>query len=192
MRNKLNVKNLEQSLVKAMPDVVTYSIFAFLLGAFLENLMPELKNQQKISLIFEILAQLFVVVFSFVIASNIYSSKVGLIVFLVVIIGTTPTFFKKIDRLSKKMFNCASSSSNSNNQFEDDIQIYSTKTKERDNKDGKNRPLNKEIELAENDIDYDEENYEESGENGENGEDGEEEDDVIEPIGSTSIRNLKF
>lgn len=90
------------------------------------------------------------------------------------------------------MFNCASSSSNSNNQFEDDIQIYSTKTKERDNKDGKNRPLNKEIELAENDIDYDEENYEESGENGENGEDGEEEDDVIEPIGSTSIRNLKF
>ena len=87
------------------------------------------------------------------------------------------------------MFNRASSSSNSKDQFEDDIQIYSTKTKERENKDGKNRPLNKEIELAENDIDYDEENYEESGENGE---DGEEEDDVIEPIGSTSIRNLKF
>ena len=172
-----DIKNLEEILVKTVPEIFVYFIVAFLIGNLLEALMPDVKSQGKLALSFEVFTQIFVLIFVFIILSDLYRSKIGLIVFVITTVGVCTNLLKKLDRLGKKTFNRISSS-NSCENYEDDVQIYDTKI----DKDSKKRypPVDKHKEdLEEND----EEEYEEYED---------EEEEEIEEIGATSIRNLKF
>ena len=55
-----DIKNLEEILVKAVPEIFVYFIVAFLIGNLLEALMPDVKSQGKLALSFEVFTQIFV------------------------------------------------------------------------------------------------------------------------------------
>ena len=170
MKNLKKVKSIEDTLLKVSPEILVYATVAFFYGSLLEAIFPDIKDQTKVSLMFESLVQLFLIVFLFVILNDVYKSRIGGFVFVLVLIGNIPTFFKKIDLLSKRLFkNVATKNDSIDEQVKEETQLYDTKKTEVKRDDVK----------AEQYEDYEEEEEEE-------------EEEEIEPIGATSIRNLRF
>jgi hypothetical protein len=170
MKNLKKVKSIEDTLLKVSPEILVYSLVAFFYGALLEAIFPDIKDQTKVSLMFESLVQLFLIVFLFVILNDVYKSRIGGFVFVLVLIGNIPTFFKKIDLLSKRLFkNVATKNNPIDEQVKEETQLYDTKKSE----------VKRDDVTTEKYEDYEEEEEEE-------------EEDEIEPIGATSIRNLRF
>lgn len=97
-------QKVEQSLNRALPDIVYYLSIGLITGSLLETIMPELDdNKDCLSLILEIFAQITLVIFIFMFINSKGGVRNGIIVFILALIGTQPTLLLKMDQLKNNV-----------------------------------------------------------------------------------------
>lgn len=102
--------DIQDVLTKTLYDVGVYALYGFLVGAILEYVLPKLPKTQDstprdmLMIILEIMVQVIIIVFAFMYISSKGGARYGLLVYLLFMIGTQPTLFKKISLVYNNLF----------------------------------------------------------------------------------------
>ena len=98
-------QNIETSMNKALPDITYYLVCGFILGSVMEYIMPhEYENEKdSVALFLEIFVQLTIIVFAFMFINTRGGTRNGIIVFIIVLVGSQPTLLNKINMLRIKL-----------------------------------------------------------------------------------------
>ena len=102
-------QNVETSLNRALPDIAYYLLLGFFLGSILEAVMPSAyEEKDSVALFLEIFAQITLIVFCFMFINSKGGVRNGLVVFILILVGSQPTLFQKINALRIKVFSYSS------------------------------------------------------------------------------------
>tara|TARA_Y100000389_G_C17470062_1_gene529558 strand:+ start:4766 stop:5293 length:528 start_codon:yes stop_codon:yes gene_type:complete len=126
---------VEESLQKALPNILYYLTTGIITGSILETIMPEFNEKKDfIALFLEIFAQITIVVFIFMFLSSKGGFRNGVIVFIFALIGSQPTLLQKIVRLRELVLSIKPSKKKTEESFED---MDETEIKKKINEDEK-------------------------------------------------------
>ena len=111
-------QNVETSMNDALIDVTYYLFLGLLVGFALEAIMPDFNEEKDgVGLLLEIFAQITLIVFAFMMISSRGGGRNGVIVFIIVLVGSQPTLLQKINEFRIKV---TQSSSTTNKSLESD------------------------------------------------------------------------
>lgn len=102
--------DIQDVLTKTIYDVGVYALYGFLVGAILEYVLPKVPKTHEntprdmLMNILEIMVQVILIVFAFMYISSKGGARYGLLVYLLFMIGTQPTLFKKISLVYNNLF----------------------------------------------------------------------------------------
>jgi len=95
-------KNIETYMSRALPDIAYYMLAGLVCGTILESIMPKFDEEKdNVALFLEIFAQIALIVFAFMFVNAKCGGRNGLIVFILILAGSQPSLFEKIDAFRK-------------------------------------------------------------------------------------------
>ena len=104
-------QDVETSLSRALPDIAYYMLSGFVCGTVLEAVMPAYDEEKdSVALFLEIFRQIALIVFFFMFINSKCGGRNGLIVFILILVGSQPTLFEKIDAFRQGLFGSSNSS----------------------------------------------------------------------------------
>ena len=103
--NKKFNKSVQTIISNTVVDIIKYGAAGFAIGSFLEYILPDEEIEEKDSfiLILEILFQVSAVVFIFMYLVNTGGGRLGIISYIIMIIGCQPNLLKKIDLIKSRL-----------------------------------------------------------------------------------------
>tara|TARA_B100001093_G_C26787873_1_gene997529 strand:- start:1037 stop:1681 length:645 start_codon:yes stop_codon:yes gene_type:complete len=135
-------QKVEESMNKALPNIIYYSSIGLLSGSILETIMPEFNEKKDtVALFLEIFAQLTIIVFLFMFITSKGGVRYGLLVYILTMIGTQPSLFLKMKALRDVSLGIKSKKSNEENEENFEEIEDSTNTEEKDKLETDNQPV---------------------------------------------------